>query len=59
MYVIINLHVPIFLLFLRQKNPEKFEPVYAVPEDKPKKCATDQKTSDTGVYASIQVEERT
>ena len=38
-----------FLLFLRQKKPEKFEPEYTVPEDKPKKCVADQKTSDTGI----------
>ena len=51
------LPVPIFLLFWRQKKPEKFEPEYAVPEDKPNKCAADQKAHYTGVYADIQVEE--
>ena len=56
-YVIIFLPVPIFCYFEGKKKTEKFEPEYAVPEDKPNKCAADQKTSDTGVYADIQVEE--
>ena len=57
LYVIILLHVPIFYYF-EGKKPEKFEPEYAVPEDKPNKCAAaDQKTHYTGVYADIHVEE--
>ena len=56
-HVIIVLHVPISNIFKAIK-PVKFnEPEYAVPEDKPNKCAADQKTSDTGVYADIHVEE--
>ena len=47
-----------FIIFKAKKKPEMFEPEYAVPEDKPNKCAAVLKTSDTGVYASIQVEER-
>ena len=44
-YVIIFLLVPIFFVILKvKKKPEKFEPEYAVPEDKPNKCAADQKT---------------
>ena len=31
--------------------------LFQSPEDKPNKCAADQKTSDTGVYADISVEE--
>ena len=47
----------LFFFILKAIKPEKFEPEYAVPEDKPNKCAADQKTSDTGVYADIHVEE--
>ena len=57
LYVIILLHVPIFIIIYKAIKPEKFEPEYAVPEDKPSNCAADQKAHYTGVYASIQVEE--
>ena len=46
-----------FFVILKATKPEKFEPEYAVPEDKPSKCAADQKTHYTGVYADIRVEE--
>ena len=46
-----------FCYFEGKKKPEKFEPEYAVPEDKPNKCAADQKAHYTGVYADIQVKE--
>ena len=57
MYVIILFHVHVLIFFLKAKKPEKIDPEYAIPEDKPSKCAADQKTSDTGVYVDIQVEE--
>ena len=43
---------------MKAKKPEKFDSEYAIPEDEPNKCVADQKTSDTGVYADIHVEER-
>ena len=45
---------PVFIL--KAKNPEKFEPEYAIPEDKPSKFAADLKIQHTGVYADIHVE---
>ena len=58
LYVIIFLHIRYpFFVILKEIKPEKFEPEYAVPEDKPSKCAADQKTHYTGVYADIHVEE--
>ena len=47
----------LFFVILKARKPEKFEPEYAVPEDKPSKCAADQKTHCTGVYADVHVEE--
>ena len=41
---------------MKAKNPEKFEPEYAVPEDKPNKFAAYLKIQHTGVYADIHVE---
>ena len=55
LYVIILLHIPIFFI-LKANKPEKFEPEYAVPEDKPSKFAADLKIQHTGVYADIHVE---
>ena len=46
----------LFFVTFKAIKPEKLEPEYAVPEDKPSKCVADQKTSDTGVYADIHVE---
>ena len=43
----------LFFVIFKAIKPEKFELEYAVPY----KCAADQKTSDTGVYAGIKVEE--
>ena len=47
----------LFFIIFKAIKPEKFEPEYAVPEDKSSKCVADRKTSDTGVYADTQVEE--
>ena len=46
-----------YFFIIKAIKPERFEPEYADPEDTPSKSAADQKTSDTGVYADIQVEE--
>ena len=47
----------LFFFIFKAKKPEKFELEYTVPEDKPSKCAADQKAHYTGVYTDIHVEE--
>ena len=52
LYFFYDVYFLLFKLFIGQIDPE-----HAIPEDKPSKCAADQKTSDTGVYVDIHVEE--